>query len=236
MEKNQLVQVPSVENLLEAGVHFGHQSTRWNPKMKKFIFQKKQGIHLIDLVKTHKRLTAAAQFVRDLSLKGKKVLFVGTKKQAVQIIQTYAKKTSMPHITNRWIGGLLTNYGIVSKNIIKLNNLKRDLGNPEFLEKYTKKEVIEFKHQYAELIKVYEGVQDLNRLPEAMFVIDAHHEKTAVWEARRKKIPVIAMLDTNANPDLVDYPIPANDDSFKSIELITKTIAEALGYRENSQA
>lgn len=236
MEKNQQVTIPSMENLLEAGVHFGHQATRWNPKMKKFIFQKKEGIHLIDLGKTYKRLNLAAQFVRDLSLKGKKVLFVGTKKQAVQIMQAYAKKTNMPYITNRWIGGLLTNYSIVSKNINKLNQLKRDLASQEFIDKYTKREIIEFKHQYAELLKVYEGVQELNRLPDAMFVIDAHHEKTAVWEARRKKIPVIAMLDTNANPDLVDYPIPANDDSFKSIEIVTKTISEALGYRETNQA
>lgn len=231
MEKTAQSKVPSMQTMLEAGIHFGHQAARWNPKMKKFIYQKKDGIHIIDLVKTHKRLSLAVNFVQDLAQKNKKVLFVGTKKQAVQIVKSYAQQTSSPYIINRWIGGLLTNYSIVSKNINRLNQLKKDLQSIEFKSKYTKKELNDFRKEYNELLGIYEGVQDLNKMPDAIFVVDAHHEKTTIMEARRKKIPIIAMLDTNSNPENIDYPIPANDDSFKSIELITKTIAEALGLK-----
>lgn len=234
MEKNVASSIPSMETLLESGVHFGHQVTRWNPKMKKYIFQKRENAHIIDLAKTCSLLTKACDYLADLKKNNKTVLFIGTKKQAIQIVKKYATAVNMPYITNRWIGGLLTNYKIVSKNIIQLNQLKKDLENKEFLDRYTKKEINEFKIQYSELLKIYEGVKDLNKLPDAIVIIDAHHEKTALLEARKKGIPVIAILDTNGNPDLVDYPIPANDDSFKSIELLTKTLAKSLGYIESN--
>jgi small subunit ribosomal protein S2 len=234
MEKKSSVTIPSMESMLESGVHFGHQVTRWNPKMKKYIFQKRENAHIIDLAKTYNLLSKACDYLSELKKANKTILFVGTKKQAVQIIKKYATSVNMPYIINRWIGGLLTNYKIVSKNIIRLNQLKKDLENKEFLDRYTKKEINEFKIEYSELLKIYEGVKDLNKLPDAIIIIDAHHEKTALLEARKKGIPVVAILDTNGNPDLIDYPVPANDDSFKSIELLTKTLAKALGYIESN--
>ena len=235
MKEEINVKIPSMQNLLEAGVHFGHQTTRWNPKMKKFIYQKKDSIHIIDLAKTHQLLTKAAKFAYSLKKENKSILFVATKKQAVQIVKNYAEKTKMPYLINRWIGGLLTNYKVVSKNISRMNQLAADLKNNEFISRYTKREINEFKVEYSELKKLYNGVKDMNQLPSAIFVVDAHYENTAVLEARRMKLPVIAILDTNSNPDLVDYPIPGNDDSYKSIEILTKTIAESLGYTENNQ-
>ena len=234
MEKKTNASIPSMETMLESGVHFGHQVTRWNPKMKKYIFQKRENAHIIDLGKTYFELQKSCEYLSDLKKSGKTVLFVGTKKQAVQIIKKYAQAVNMPYIINRWIGGLLTNYKVVSKNIIRLNQLKKDLENKEFLDRYTKKEINEFKVEYSELLKLYEGVKDLNKLPDAIFIIDAHHERTALLEARKKGIPVVAIVDTNGDPDLIDYLIPANDDSFKSIELLTKTIVSAMGYTESN--
>ncbi len=234
MEKKSQIVLPSVNELLEAGVHFGHQATRWNPKMKAYIYQKKNGIHIIDLIKTHECLQKACNFLSDVKAKNGKVLFVGTKKQAWQIIKSYAQSIDMPYITNRWIGGLLTNYKVVSRNINRLNSLSKDLTNNEFLMKYTKKEILDFKEEQKNLLSMYEGVQNLNRLPDAVFVVDSHHEKTAVAEAVRKKIPVIAIMDTNADPDLIDYPIPANDDSYKSIDLLIKTITANAGALKNN--
>lgn len=234
METKTAITLPSVKELLEAGVHFGHQATRWNPKMKVFIYQKKNGIHIIDLIKTHECLRRACEFLAQVTQKNGKVLFVGTKKQAWQVVKSYAQSVNMPYITNRWIGGLLTNYKVVSRNINRLNSLTKDLANPEFIQKYTKKEIQDFKEEQKNLLNMYEGVQNLSRLPEAIFVIDSHNEKTAVAEAVRKKIPVIAIMDTNANPDLIDYPVPANDDSYKSIDLLIKTITANLGAAKNN--
>lgn len=230
-EKSQ-VAIPSMQTLLEAGLHFGHQATRWNPKMKKFIYLKKDGIHIIDLAKTQSQIEKTVKYIESLAKAKKTILFVGTKKQAAQTIKQHAEKIGMPYIVNRWIGGLLTNYKVVSKNINKLNQLKKDLENKEFQEKYTKKEINDFKLEYNDLKKVYEGVKDLNKLPDALFVIDAHHENTAVLEAKRKNIPIIALIDTNTDPNLIDYPIPGNDDSYKSIELIVKTCTEAYGEKQ----
>ncbi|MFZ5391748.1 MAG: 30S ribosomal protein S2 [Patescibacteria group bacterium] len=228
-EKKTMVSLPTVKELLEAGVHFGHQATRWNPKMKLYIFQKKNGIHIIDLMRTHQLMLKACQVVSEISKRNGKILFVGTKKQAWQIVKSYAQSVNMPYISNRWIGGLLTNYKVVSHNINRLNSLTKDLANNDFLAKYTKKEIQAFKEEQKNLLNIYEGVQNLNRLPDAVFVIDSHNEKTAVAEAVRKKIPVIAIMDTNADPDLIDYPIPANDDSYKSLDLLIKTIAANIG-------
>jgi len=219
--------IPSMQALLEAGCHFGHQATRWNPKMKKYIFLKKDNVHIIDLKKTQDSLAAACQFVRNLVSQNKSVLFIGTKKQAVQIVRQQAEQAQMPFIVNRWIGGLFTNNKIVSQNIHRLNSLAKDLASPDFLAKYTKKEIADFQDEYEELFALYEGVKDMQKLPDAIFVVDAHHERTAVAEARKRNIPVIALIDTNADPTVIDYPIPANDDSFKSIDIITRTIAQA---------
>ena len=220
--------IPSMQSMLEAGSHFGHQATRWNPKMKKYIFLKKDNVHIIDLKKTQDNLIKACKYIRDLVKNNQTILFVGTKKQAVQIVRQQAERVEMPFIVNRWIGGLLTNNAIVGKNIHKLNSLAKDLQSKEFQNKYTKKELAEFQEQHDELFAIYEGVKDMKKLPDAIFVVDAHHEKTAVAEANKKKIPVIALIDTNADPTLMYFPIPANDDSFKSIDIITKTIADAI--------
>jgi len=236
MEKTTHFAIPSMEKLLESGVHFGHQITRWNPKMKKYIYQKRESVHIVDLAKTQSQIEKAVKFIASLPKNDHNLLFVGTKKQAKQIVKQYAQATNMPYITNRWIGGLLTNFGIVSRNIQKLNRLKVDLENKEFLDRYTKKEINEFKVEYSELLKIYEGVKELKKIPDAMFVIDAHYEKTAILEARKINIPVIALIDTNGDPTLVDYPIPGNDDSFKSIDIVCKTIADAINQLTSSKS
>jgi small subunit ribosomal protein S2 len=221
------IKLPAVLELLQAGVHFGHRRSRWHPKMKKFIFTERSGVHVIDLEKTVNELEKATKFVQDTVAKGGVILFVGTKKQGAPIMKKYADEVGMPYIVERWIGGLFTNFANVGKLIRKYKSLL-DQKKSGKLEKYTKKEQVEFTKEIERLKRLVGGLGDMSKIPAAIFVLDAKREKTAVTEARTKGVAVVSFCDTNINPDDVDYPIPANDDAVKSIEIITKSIAEAI--------
>jgi small subunit ribosomal protein S2 len=216
-----------LDQLLEAGVHFGHQTRRWNPKMKPFIFTQRNGIHIIDLRKTLDRLTAAQQAVREVVLRGERVLFVCTKKQLRGVIEQEAERSGSFYVTERWLGGMLTNFQTIRKQIRRLKELERGQEEGAF-EFYTKKERLLLERERAKLDKYLAGVKDMGRLPGALFVVDAKRETIAVREAAKLGIPIIAIADTNADPDLIDYPIPGNDDAIRSVGLIGKAIADAV--------
>jgi small subunit ribosomal protein S2 len=221
------MKLPTVLEMLKAGVHFGHQKSRWHPKMKEFIFTDRNGIHVIDLEKSLEMLEKATNFTQKTAQNGGVILFVGTKKQGQKIMEKYAKEVGMPYIVERWVGGLFTNFANVGKLIKKYGEMKASQASGGF-DKYTKKEQVAFKKKIAKLEKLVGGLESVSKTPDAIFVLDVKKEKTAVIEARKKNIPVIAFCDTNINPDLIDYVIPANDDAVKSIELIVKIIAEAI--------
>jgi small subunit ribosomal protein S2 len=216
-----------LKELLEAGVHFGHQTRRWNPKMRKFIFTERNGIHIIDLRKTLDRLTSAQNAVRGTVLKGERVLFVCTKKQLRPLIEQEAKRCGSYYVTERWLGGMLTNFQTIRKQIRRLKELERGQEENAF-EFYTKKERLLLDREREKLDKYLSGVKDMTRIPGAMFVVDAKREHIAVKEARRLGIPVIAIADTNADPDVIDLPIPGNDDAIRSVGLISGAIADAI--------
>ncbi len=213
--------------LLKSGVHFGHQKSRWHPKMKPYIYTERSGIHIINLEQTHQKLKEALRFVEETAQKGGVVLFIGTKKQSQGIIKKYAQACGMPYIVNRWIGGLFTNFPIVKKLIDKLTDLKDKQSSGE-LEKYTKKEKVSFKKKIEKLENLVGGISNLKKVPDAIFVVDLKIEKTAISEAVRKHVPIIAMTDSNTDPTKITYPIPANDDATKSIDLITSLISESV--------
>lgn len=217
-----------LSELLEAGVHFGHQTRRWNPKMKKFIFTERNGIHIIDLRKTLDRLGIAKAAVSEVVLAGEKVLFVCTKRQLRSVIEQEAEQCGAFYVTERWLGGMLTNFQTIRKQIRRLKELERGQEESAF-EFYTKKERLLLDRERIKLNKYLEGVKDMTHLPGAMFVVDVKREASAVREAGRLGIPVIAITDTNANPDLVEYPVPGNDDAIRSVGLITQAIAESIG-------
>ena len=216
-----------LEQLLEAGVHFGHQTRRWNPKMKPFIFTERNGIHIIDLRKTLDRLKLAQQAAREVVLRGDKVLFVCTKKQLRSVIETEAEESGAFFVTERWLGGMLTNFQTIRKQIRRLKELERGQQENAF-EFYTKKERLMLDRERIKLDKYLGGVKDMGRLPGAIFVIDAKREVIAVREAAKLGIPIIAITDSNADPDLIDFPIPGNDDAIRSVSLITNVIAESI--------
>ncbi len=216
-----------ISQLLEAGVHFGHQTRRWNPKMRKYIFTARNGIHIIDLRKTVDRLRMAEDVTRKVVLKGERVLFVCTKPQLSGIIEEEAERCGAFYVTERWLGGMLTNFQTIRKQIRRLKELERGQEEGAF-EFYTKKEQLLIDRERLKLEKYFSGVKDMGRLPGAMFVVDAKREHIAVKEANRLGIPVIAIADTNADPDLIDLPIPGNDDAIRSVGLITKAIADAV--------
>jgi small subunit ribosomal protein S2 len=220
--------VPSVsmKMLLESGVHFGHQTRRWNPKMRPFIYTERNGIHIIDLQQTVKCLEDAMDRVKDLAANNKKVLFVGTKKQAQDAIREEADKADMPYVNQRWLGGMLTNFQTIQARIRRLDDLeeRRDTGG---FERLPKKEVIKLEEQIARLNKLLGGIRKLSRLPDAVFIVDPQREHIVVAEALRLGVPIIAMVDTNCDPTVVDYPIPANDDAIRAIRLVTSRIADA---------
>ncbi len=216
----------TLKKLLEAGCHFGHQVNRWNPKMKPYIFGEKDGVHIFDLAKTKEGLEEAISFVKELVKKGGKILFVGTKRQARETIEKICKEINMPYVSRRWFGGTLTNFDQIKKSIEKLKTLKKEKEEGKYND-YTKKENLLIDREIKRLEKFLEGLSSLEKLPEALFVVDIKAEIGAVREAKRKGIPVVAIVDTNSNPDLVDYVIPANDDAQKSIELIVRFIGEA---------
>ncbi|MFA5029469.1 MAG: 30S ribosomal protein S2 [Patescibacteria group bacterium] len=219
--------LPSVLDLLKAGVHFGHQKSRWHPKMKDQIFTERGGVHIIDLDKTLEKLEIATDFAREVAQNGGVVLFVGTKKQGQEIIKKDAISCGMPFINEKWIGGMFTNFPNVGKLIRKYRDLKEKKEAGALL-KYTKKEQVEFDKEIDKLQRFVGGLVELKKIPEAIFVLDVKKEKTAVSEARKKGVKIIGFCDTNINPDLLDYPIFANDDAVKSIELITGLMAEAI--------
>lgn len=216
-----------VKELLEAGVHFGHQSSRWNPKMKRYIFAARNGIHIIDLRKTVQALLEAQQAIREITLQGDRVLFVCTKRQLRPIIEQEAARCGAFFVTERWLGGMLTNFSTIKKQIRRLKELERgiDEGSYEF---YTKKEQLLLQREREKLDKYLGGVKDMARLPGALYVVDAKKEMIAVREANKLGIPVLAIADTNADPDLIDYPIPGNDDAIRSVSLITGALADAV--------
>ena len=216
-----------IEDLLLAGSHFGHLTRRWNPKMKKYIFMERNGIHIVDLKKTSMLIDDAANAIAKLSSEGKKVLFVGTKKQAKAIIKEQAEKCDSFYVCERWLGGMITNFNTVRKSIKKLTDLQRDEANGN-LEKYVKKERLRLMREKEKLEKVLSGISKMTKLPGAIFMVDIKKEHIAIDEARKLNIPTFAIVDTNCDPDLIDYVIPANDDAVKSIELITRAIADAV--------
>ena len=213
--------------MLQAGVHFGHRDSRWNPKMKNFIFGTRNGIHIVDLEKTLVKLDDALNYVRDLTARGGVILFLGTKRQARDIIKKYATECGAPYIAGRWLGGTLTNFGEVMNLVKHYNDLKAKQASGA-LAKYTKKEQSNFSKEIEDLENKVGGIAGITRPPEAVFVIDIMKEKTAVAEALVRGIPLVALTDTNVNPDKVAYPIPSNDDAVKTIEMMTRLIAEAV--------
>lgn len=217
----------SIESLLESGAHFGHLTRRWNPKMSKFIFGEKNGIHILDLRKTQILLDFARNAAYNLATQGRNIMFVGTKNQAKNIIESEAKRANCNYVSERWLGGMLTNFITIRKSIKRLNAIDKMEIDGTF-ERLTKKERLMLNRERERLRKVFGGIETMNRIPGALFVVDIKKEHIALKEAKVLGIPIIAMVDTNTDPDLVDFPIPANDDSIKSIELITKIIADAV--------
>ncbi|MDB4947980.1 MAG: ribosomal protein [Gemmatimonadetes bacterium] len=218
---------PQIQDLLEAGVHFGHQTSRWNPKMRKFIFAERNGIYIIDLKKTLRQLELAQELVRGVISKGDKVLFVCTKKQLRQVIQSEAERSSSFYVTERWLGGMLTNFTTIKKQIRRLRELERGQEEGAF-DFYTKKERLMLERERERLDKYLAGVKDMARLPGAIFVVDAKKEKIAISEANKLGIPVIAIADTNADPDLLTVPIAGNDDAIRSVSLISGAVADTI--------
>ena len=219
--------VISMKNLLEAGVHFGHQTRRWNPKMKKFIFTERNGIYIIDLQKTVKKIEEAYDFVREIAANNGEILFVGTKKQAQDAIEKEAVKCGMPYINQRWLGGLLTNFKTINKRIERLYKLFEMEENGTF-DVLPKKEVAQLLHEREKLEKFLGGIKEMKGMPKALFVVDPKKEKIAVKEAHILGIPVIGIVDTNCDPEEVNIPIPGNDDAIRAVKLITETIANAV--------
>jgi len=216
-----------LEALLQAGAHFGHITRRWNPKMKPYIFMERNGIHIIDLKKTQEMLEMACNAVSNIVAQNRKPLFVATKQQAKDVVEEEAKRCGAFHVTERWLGGMLTNFTTIRKSVKRLTNIEKMESDGTF-EKITKKERLFLDREREKLQNVLSGVVEMSRLPGLVFVVDVKKEAIAVKEARRLGVPVVAIVDTNCDPDLVDYPIPANDDALKSVQCITKAIAEAV--------
>ena len=219
--------VISMKQLLEAGVHFGHQTRRWNPKMAEYIFTERNGIYIIDLQKTVKKIEEAYYFIRDLVMEGGTVLFVGTKKQAQDAIREEAERCGQFYVNNRWLGGMLTNFKTIRKGIDRLNELKRFEAEGVF-DVLPKKEVIKLKLEMEKLQKNLGGIVEMKKLPGALFVVDPKKERNAILEARKLGIPIVAIVDTNCDPDEVDYVIPGNDDAIRAVKLISSKIADAV--------
>ncbi len=219
--------MPSLQDLLEAGTHFGHQTRRWNPKMRKFIFAERSGIYLIDLQKTLKQLDKAAELLKGIALKGENVLFVCTKRQLKAVVEAEARNAGCHWVTERWLGGTLTNFQTIKKQIRRLRDLEQGSAEGDF-ENYTKKEQLLFSREREKLSRNLEGIKHMGRLPGALFVVDSKKERIAVQEANRLGIPVVGIVDTNSDPDRIAVPIPGNDDAIRSVSLITAALCEAI--------
>jgi len=229
----------ALKDLLEAGVHFGHQTKRWNPKMKQFIFGERNGIYIIDLAKTAKLFREAEQFVSNLAADGRTILFVGTKRQAQDAVAEEAQRCGMYFVNQRWLGGLLTNFTTIQRSLARLRDLEAMETDGRY-DSLSKKEISQLEKEKKKLQKNLEGIRHMSRLPDALFVVDTRKEKIAVDEARKLKIPVIGVVDTNCDPDEVDYVIPGNDDALRAIRLFASKIADAVssgrGMRESAHA
>jgi small subunit ribosomal protein S2 len=217
----------SMKALLEAGVHFGHQTNKWNPKMKPFIFGARNGIYIIDLQQTVGLFQTAYQFVADTVMNGGEILFVGTKKQSQESIREEAERAGMPYVNQRWLGGMLTNFVTIKKSIDRLNELDR-MFDDESIKAFPKKEILGLQKDREKLSKVLGGIRTIKGLPKALFIVDPKREQIAVTEARKLKIPIVAMIDTNCDPDLIDYIIPGNDDAIRAIKLFSTKMADAV--------
>jgi small subunit ribosomal protein S2 len=216
----------SMKELLEAGVHFGHQTRRWNPKMRPYIFGKRNGIYIVDLQRTLQLFEEAGAFLRDLATSGGTVLFVGTKRQAQDVVREEAMRCGMFHVANRWLGGTLTNFVTVRRSVERFKEVERQLADND--AQLTKKERIALERERTKMERNLGGIREMEQLPDALYVIDTNHEHNAVHEANRLNIPVVAVVDTNCDPDLVDYPIPGNDDAIRAIKLFTSRAADSV--------
>lgn len=236
-QDKKMAQPVEYKDLLDAGVHFGHLTRKWDPKMAPYIFMEKNGIHIIDLNKTLASLDQASEAIKGIVRSGRKVMFVATKKQAQEIVSEEARRLKMPFVTDRWLGGMLTNFATIRKSLKKMQTIEKMLKDETTVSNLAKRERLTLTREKEKLERVLGGVADLTRLPAAMFVIDVKREHIAVAEANRLGIPVFAMCDTNSNPELVDFPIPANDDAYKSIAAITLAIGKAIeeGLMERKQ-
>ena len=226
--------VVTMKSLLESGVHFGHQVKRWDPRMKKYIFAERNGIHIIDLQKTIAAIKDSYEEIRKVTAAGKSVLFVGTKKQAQQAIQKEAERCGQFYVNNRWLGGTLTNFSTIKKSLLRLKKIEKMEVDGTF-DNLTKKEVSQLLKEKERLTKNYGGIKEMKELPGAIFIIDTHKEQIAVAEARRMHIPIVAIVDTNCNPEGIDFPIPGNDDAIRAISLFTSIIANAVIESDNEQ-
>jgi small subunit ribosomal protein S2 len=220
-----------IKELLDAGVHFGHQTKRWNPKMKPFIFDARNGIHIIDLSKSLNQLDTACEFLAKTVTRGHKVLFVGTKKQAQQAIRETAKECGQFFVTERWLGGTLTNFATIKRSIARLKQIEKMEADGS-ISNYVKQEQSMIRREAARLVKFFDGIRTMDKLPGAMFVVDIKRERNAVAEARRLKIPVVAIVDTNCDPDLVDYPVAGNDDAIRSVRMILATVGQVVTHAQ----
>ncbi len=219
--------VISMKQLLEAGVHFGHQTRRWNPKMAKYIFTERNGIYIIDLQKTVKKVDEAYNFVKSIAEEGKSILFVGTKKQAAESVKEEALRAGMFYVNERWLGGMLTNFKTIEKRVNWLKELEQMEEDGTF-DRLTKKEVLKLRHEMAKLEKYLGGIKEMKKLPGALFIVDPRKERIAVAEARKLGIPIVAIVDTNCDPDEIDYVIPGNDDAIRAVRLLTGSVADAV--------
>lgn len=217
----------SMKELLEAGVHFGHQTKRWNPKMKKYIFGSRNGIYIIDLQKTLKKFRESAQFIHELAQKGGQVLFVGTKRQAQDAIESEAERCNMYYVNNRWLGGTLTNFKTIRKSVETLNKYEAMATDGSY-DALTKKEILSVEKKKEKLLKVLSGIKNMTRLPDCVFIVDPNRERIAVAEANKLGIPVVGIVDTNCDPEHVDYVIPGNDDAIRAVKLFTSRVADSI--------
>lgn len=225
----------SLEELLETGAHFGHQARRWNPKMTAYLYGVQEGVHVFDLTKTKEELERALEFLAQCQKEGKVVLFVGTKKQAREKTKEVAEAVKQPHITERWLGGIITNFEAIKRSIDKLADMKAKMAAGEYTGKYTKKEILLLEREIARLERFFGGLSSLTKIPDVLFIIDTKKENGAVREAIAKKVTVVGIVDSNADPDVVDYPIPMNDDASKAITYVLELVKEAMSQKSRSK-
>lgn len=222
------IKIPEIREMMKAGLHFGHKTSKWNPKCEAYIYGVKNGVHIFDLEKTYKSLERALGAIEETAAKGGVVLFLGTKKQIKGVVEKYAKEAEMPYIVERWIGGTITNFAEIYKLVRKLDELEKKAGEDDYEQKYTKRERALFSEEIDNLKLMVGGMRHMKRVPELIYIAGVRDEKTAVREAKMKKVKSVGIVDTNADPDKVSYPIAANDDAIKSVEMITRLVAEAV--------